>query len=61
MYSKYSDQFRTYVQEILLLSISSFHLDHCGSLPWFLEKVSNHHNVLIHCDVWKQPVHLILC
>ena len=24
---------------LLLFCIFSFHLDHCGALPWFLEKV----------------------
>ena len=26
-------------QIIILLCLCSFHLDHCGALPWFLEKV----------------------
>lgn len=27
---------------LLLFCIFSFHLDHCGALPWFLEKVQLH-------------------
>ncbi|CAB4038168.1 Hypothetical predicted protein, partial [Paramuricea clavata] len=27
-------------EEIDLLLISHFHLDHCGGLPWFLEKTT---------------------
>ena len=27
---------------LLFFSIFSFHLDHCGALPWFLEKVQLH-------------------
>ena len=26
----------------LLFCLFSFHLDHCGALPWFLEKVQLH-------------------
>uniref|UniRef100_A0A3Q3X1D1 Beta-Casp domain-containing protein n=1 Tax=Mola mola TaxID=94237 RepID=A0A3Q3X1D1_MOLML len=32
--------FRGYAVMTFVLSLTSFHLDHCGALPWFLEKTS---------------------
>ena len=34
----YFDLIQNELEDVELLLISHFHLDHCGALPWFLQK-----------------------
>jgi hypothetical protein len=39
LFSWLSFHWRTYYYYLLFYEILSFHLDHCGALPWFLIKL----------------------